>query len=433
MNVNLNLGNFISNVATNVASLETTVKDNFSEVINSTDTKTKEENKVENKTENKKTEDNVDEKQVENDENQVENQIKDSTEYDNSEEKNTQIETDDRDLLIYNIFANVFLKTNPDEEFISFEEFKERFIKLEFSEDNEKVSNDLKLINEIVNLMEIEDLQLKLPKVNEINNEDFTLNLEQEINDTVIDEILKIFTDENEEIDINKSIDSMVKNLKEYINNENISYEDENIYKKLDNFNPVNVLKLSETNISDKDMKCLEDIVNDNKSNTFLFTGINNTNTQSNDIQFDIEAPIQEIREEFLAEDIVKGAKYINAKGIEELNVKLNPQELGEISIKISKSGEVANLVITVEKDSVFEMINKNATDIKNQLNTLKIDEVVVVNKSEGKELFEQSFSDDLNKNFNQQQNSSKRKVFTQQEEEIEEVNFNNDSLNILI
>ena len=190
-----------------------------------------------------------------------------------------------------------------------------------------------------------------------------------------------------------------------------------------------------------KDIDCLKNILSSDENNYTNSIGVfNKFNTVYNaNVNTYIEQPVSEVRQEFISDDIVKAVKYIKSNDMESLNVKFNPRDLGEISINISKNNEESNLLITVDNDNVFDMVNENIQDIKNHLKDINIDvkDVVIAVKSNDENLF----SDNFNRGFNQERNfkQGKNNNYTKDDEDsiddviINEYSNNNDNLNILI
>lgn len=241
---------------------------------------------------------------------------------------------------------------------------------------------------------------------------------------------------------INENLDLLINKIKDRIQEIDISEDELNTYKNLDTIGILNMTKIDEAkNSKNKDMDCLENIVSpdDNSyinsfSNTNRFNSVYNNGTKN-----DINQPVMEIRQEFISEDIVKSVKYIKNSDIEELNVKLNPRDLGEISIKLSKDSENSDLLITVDDNKVLDLVSKNIEDLKNHLKESNIDvkNVVVNIKSNDENLFSDSLNRGFNKegNFNQDKNSKYKK---DRDEAIDDLtidshNDDNDNLNILI
>ena len=243
---------------------------------------------------------------------------------------------------------------------------------------------------------------------------------------------------------INESLNSLIDKIKNQIKDLDKSSQEDSMYENLDTVGILNQSKIDEYKSSkgtSNDIEYLENIVSaDDNSYINSFVGINEFNTvYRNSTSNDIPQPVTEIRQEFITEDIIKSVKYMKNSDLEELNVKLNPRNLGEISIKLSKNKEHSNLLITVDDNNILDLVNKNIEDIKKHLNDtdINIKDIVINVKSENENLF----SDNLNKEFNQdrrfnQNNSNKNKKNNNQiieELHNSEHNKDDDNLNILI
>lgn len=197
-----------------------------------------------------------------------------------------------------------------------------------------------------------------------------------------------------------------------------------------------NILKSEDINQGDKELDTLEGIVDRKDNHNFIIpnnTVSNNTSISSDGLLEKI--PVKEIRQEFIGDDIVKTVKYLKSNGIEEIKIKISPRELGDMTIKLIKNPEETKLSITISKEDVFNLVNKNIGEITKHLNDLNINvkQVSVDIKGDSKN----AFSDNLNQEFNrknQQNEKRKNKYRTLEFEGIEEVKeAKEDSLNILI
>lgn len=95
-------------------------------------------------------------------------------------------------------------------------------------------------------------------------------------------------------------------------------------------------------------------------------------------------------------QDIVKAFKYIKFNGLEQMTIRLKPDELGEMNIKLSKKdGEMIG-IITVTNKSVYELVNKNTLDLKQHLESLNINikEINVNVSDQGSQHFDLSKKD---------------------------------------
>jgi len=95
-------------------------------------------------------------------------------------------------------------------------------------------------------------------------------------------------------------------------------------------------------------------------------------------------------------QDIVGAFKYIKFNGLEQMTIRLKPDELGEMNIKLSKKdGEMIG-IITVTNKSVYELVNKNTLDLKQHLESLNINikEINVNVSDQGSQQFDLSKKD---------------------------------------
>lgn len=212
----------------------------------------------------------------------------------------------------------------------------------------------------------------------------------------------------------------------------------QNSYDQLDIMTLNNKSNMIKTTESDKDLNTLEDILGEKNNNQFMFfPGVQTTSTTNENIEGITNPPVKEIRQEFIGDDVVKTIRYLKANGLEEINIKISPRELGEMTIKLIKHAEETKVAITISKDDVFDLVNKNVGDIVKHLNDLniKVKEVSVDIKNDNQKFF----SDNLNQEFerkNQQHQKRRNKNINSGIENIEdsiEGRLEEDNINILI
>lgn len=95
-------------------------------------------------------------------------------------------------------------------------------------------------------------------------------------------------------------------------------------------------------------------------------------------------------------QDVIRAFKYIKFNGLEQMTIRLKPDELGEMNIKLSKQdGEMIG-IITVTNKSVYELVNKSAVDLKQHLESLNINikELNVNVSDQGSQQFDLSKKD---------------------------------------
>ena len=338
----------------------------------------------------------------------------------------------DESLILYNLIYTLYEKFNIAE-------------KIDSLTDLENIKSSL---NSKLNLNEVENTKNILDAIENLHTSSES-NYSLELNNNDMKEIINninylINEGRNNSNKINESLNSLIDKIKNQIKDLDKSSQEDSMYENLDTVGILNQSKIDEYKSSkgtSNDLEYLENIVSaDDNSYINSFVGINEFNTvYRNSASNDIPQPVTEIRQEFITEDIIKSVKYMKNSDLEELNVKLNPRNLGEISIKLSKNKEHSNLLITVDDNNILDLVNKNIEDIKKHLNDtdINIKDIVINVKSENENLF----SDNLNKEFNQdrrfnQNNSNKNKKNNNQiieELHNSEHNKDDDNLNILI
>lgn len=336
----------------------------------------------------------------------------------------------DESLILYNLIYTLYEKFNIAEKIDSLTDLEN--IKSSLNSKLNEVENTKNILDAIENLHTSSESNYSL----ELNNNDMK---------EIINNINYLINEgRNNSNKINESLNSLIDKIKNQIKDLDKSSQEGSMYENLDTVGILNQSKIDEYKSSkgtSNDIEYLENIVSaDDNSYINSFVGINEFNTvYRNSTSNDIPQPVTEIRQEFITEDIIKSVKYMKNSDLEELNVKLNPRNLGEISIKLSKNKEHSNLLITVDDNNILDLVNKNIEDIKKHLNDtdINIKDIVINVKSENENLF----SDNLNKEFNQdrrfnQNNSNKNKKNNNQiieELHNSEHNKDDDNLNILI
>lgn len=213
-------------------------------------------------------------------------------------------------------------------------------------------------------------------------------------------------------------LNDQVKSLK--------SYEELNISTNL-NKNSINDYKLDN---DDKDLNVLTNILDD-KGNMFNIQGnkIFTQNTSENP-----SLPMVTIRSDHMTEDFIKMVKYLKTNNLEEINVNMNPKELGEMTIKLIKDSEATKVIISISKEDTYNLLHKNIGDINKHLMDLgiKAKDIVVAMKSNDENLF----SDNFNQQFGNREEQRKQKRQNNRQknsiEEIEEIEISQQNFNIL-
>ena len=224
---------------------------------------------------------------------------------------------------------------------------------------------------------------------------------------------------------IDKTQTEMIGKLNEQVKSLK-SYEELNISTNL-NKNSINDYKLDN---DDKDLNVLTNILDD-KGNMF--------NIQANKIFIQNTSenpslPMVTIRSDHMTEDFIKMVKYLKTNNLEEINVNMNPKELGEMTIKLIKDSEATKVIISISKEDTYNLLHKNIGDINKHLMDLgiKAKDIVVAMKSNDENLF----SDNFNQQFGNREEQKKQKRQNNRQknsiEEIEEIEISQQNFNIL-
>ena len=167
--------------------------------------------------------------------------------------------------------------------------------------------------------------------------------------------------------------------------------------------------------------------VNDSKNEINFLNNIAMTNNNDNlEVKTENLEP-HVVRSEYIANDIVESINYLKVNNLEEIKVKMNPKDLGELHIKIIKENNVEKVFITLHNSESFKLVKDNVAEIKNHLNNLDINvnEVNVEMKSENRD----DFSQNLNQQFNKGNNKQQRRAVKFEIENENESSIENDLL----
>ncbi|MFT8350707.1 flagellar hook-length control protein FliK [Clostridium saccharoperbutylacetonicum] len=126
-------------------------------------------------------------------------------------------------------------------------------------------------------------------------------------------------------------------------------------------------------------------------------------------------------------DDLIKDVKYMSNNSLKELTVKLNPGNLGEITIKLVEEDGVMKANLKANSKETTALLSQNLTEIKKQLSeqNIKISDVNIELYQDDTTFFkDQSFQGELAGEQNKQNSNAKSGVSNAQgiaDEEIEE------------
>lgn len=143
---------------------------------------------------------------------------------------------------------------------------------------------------------------------------------------------------------------------------------------------------------------------------------------------------IQVIRSEYISEDFVQTIEYLKVNNKEEISVRMNPKDLGELNIRILKGNNEEKVIVTLRNEETFNLLKENVNEIKNHLSSLdiKVKEVEVEIKSESQNNFSHNSNQQSNRNNNKEEKKSRNVVFEQNHNEYYLEN-EDENINLLI
>jgi flagellar hook-length control protein FliK len=132
--------------------------------------------------------------------------------------------------------------------------------------------------------------------------------------------------------------------------------------------------------------------------------------------------------------DLIKDVKYMSTNSLKELTVKVNPGNLGEITIKLVQEGDLMKANLKANSKETAALLSQNLSDIKKQLGeqNLKIADVNIELYQDDTTFFKEQgfgrqFSEDQgNSNSGSSNNLANQDVIG--EEELASINASNDN-----
>lgn len=198
---------------------------------------------------------------------------------------------------------------------------------------------------------------------------------------------------------------------------------------KEDNFNDSKTSK--ENSINKEEEKVLMKILDDDSNQSFSKTL--NYYDKLNKVNSTIEVVKEPgvISRDNVNLDFIKNIRYMVKNSIEELNVKIYPKELGEITIKLLSEEGIMKAEIKATSKETYNLLNSNMNEIKKTLENqnIRIQEVNIGIYNEdttffsGKEKSKESFD---------KQKIDKINIGSLEEEEIVEDLLNEGNVNLL-
>lgn len=302
-------------------------------------------------------------------------------------------------------------------------EYADKPSEVEFKSEAESIINNVNVIDNEINIInntDVEDIEVNninnIENSNEVNSVEFSY-IEEIIREFENISKIDIFDKNSDYREIFKEIESIVQfnqqkenhlkvdsyrvlnsvksdvfnkkdddsiKIDELFDVKNIEFRDLNnlndkIQEETNRFNDFLInqrvpnIKVKTLNTSDKDMNVLMEIV-DSKSNIDVTNLINpDSSSFKSNINDTIKTSIapESIRQSFIETDITQTIQYMRSTSINELTLKVKPKELGEVTINLVKNNDISDVVITVEREELFNSIKKNLIIINRELKDL--------------------------------------------------------------
>lgn len=297
------------------------------------------------------------------------------------------------------------------------------------------------------NLLSSEEIEILNKLKSSFENESEVLSnkiTEIELSDEQI-EVLKKFDNIISKNEIEKPDDlfkiNKIDNVK-FDDDKNIfksNFVDSEKFSQLENSNTIdklNLIRNDDLDESDKDLNTLESILNEESDNKFILGNNQIVNKDMNSINNTSMQEIPTIRQEYIGEDIIKTVKYLKSSGEEEITIKISPKELGDMTIKLTNNSDESNVVITISKSDVFDLVNDNQNEITKHLKDLNINvkEISIEMKDNTQNNFSSNLSQEFERNSkgNNQKNKKNIRSIDEDIDDVEET-YVEENINILI
>lgn len=297
-------------------------------------------------------------------------------------------------------------------------------------EDLKKMSSD---INEILQMLEPVQNTEELTKITDALKE-MQSNLNTKIEETVtqksevISELSKTNVESSNKTDIHKFSQGNREDVQDTSTSEDVSDSDAGTSSNSNS---------SSSNANNTEESILNSIINGNNNNNMInrYQTLDTFEATLNNAK--VQEPV--INESSMASDIVSSIRYMDVKGIEELTVKLNPRELGQVVINIIREGDAMKAQIKASSRETYELLMRNSEDLKKYLGeqNLKVQDVEITFTNDTSYSKNNSFlgeSDNNNSNSernNRTQNETSNELYDDTDEEEEDDLMSN--INMLV
>ena len=294
------------------------------------------------------------------------------------------------------------------------------------------ISTDMTIANDSINAIEVdflEELKNLISIVPDKVIKEVENKLDSNSDNSIVKEILKGLISETNNKDGNIEIDD--NNL--LVQDNNKINEDEVNINLNEDFKEDNLSdnKKSENNINQKEEEILSKILEDDSIQSFprtlnYYDKLNKINTLSEVVK----EPIT-INKDNLNLDLIKNVRYMVKNSVEELQVKVYPKELGEMTIKLISEEGIMKAEIKATSKETYNLLNNNLNEIKKTLENqnIRIQEVNIGIYNEDTTFF--SGKENSKEEFENKEVGKVGSTTLEEEEIIEEL-INESNVNIL-
>lgn len=123
-----------------------------------------------------------------------------------------------------------------------------------------------------------------------------------------------------------------------------------------------------------------------------------------------VQTPNIVIDKSNLGADVIKTIKFMEINNIKDLTVKMNPKELGEITIKIIVESGIMKASISAQNKDTYNLLNQNIQDISDKLKSMDIKiQSLDINIYEDSTFFNKNSNGRNDKNNNDGQNNNSK------------------------
>ncbi|SHI40289.1 flagellar hook-length control protein FliK [Clostridium cavendishii DSM 21758] len=280
------------------------------------------------------------------------------------------------------------------------------------------------ILNEFKNLLKSVDVKLSPESLKDLNLDDIK-NLKNSLNILLNSKNVKSETAnlKEEKVETNKNVDIE----KVIINTNDGKASSKNAENNTKKESKDEFLK------NDKDYSTLKNIIEDPKDKQSNISVFAQRLAEAKNIEQPKEVTV--INKNTMVNDIVKTIKYMSVNDTKTLVVKMNPKDLGEVTIKLVAQGESMKATITAANKETTHLLNNAAAEIKKTLENqgIKMSDVNIGLSNEdttffsGESNFQRENSTKENRTSNGLNNSDDF------EEEIEEESEGTNNINMLV